>query len=142
MSWLHNLQGGKGPDVGHSYCPSLLAHFSAPAQVSRTDANALIALDPVDLTVIRKFNYTSILPEAKVSTFCDLHPHDLVTKQQSLFGVMPVAPEPPYMMLFVSSHHGANICAYDPNLLICSRLACSAEVTEGTCTATRSSTII
>ena len=36
------------------------------AQVSRTDANALIALDPVDLTVTRKFNYTSILPEAKV----------------------------------------------------------------------------
>ena len=41
-----------------------------PAQVSRTDANALIALDPVDLTVTRKFNYTSILPEAKVSTLC------------------------------------------------------------------------
>ncbi|KAL3141623.1 hypothetical protein ABBQ32_004860 [Trebouxia sp. C0010 RCD-2024] len=33
--------------------------------VSRTDANVLIALDPVDLTVTRKFNYTSILPEAK-----------------------------------------------------------------------------
>jgi len=36
-------------------------------QVSRTDANALLALDPEDLTVVKKFNYTSILPEAKVS---------------------------------------------------------------------------
>lgn len=35
--------------------------------MSRTDANALLALDPVDLTVTRKFTYTSILPEAKVS---------------------------------------------------------------------------
>ena len=40
------------------------------AQVSRTDANALISLDPVDLTVTRKFNYTSILPEAKVRQRC------------------------------------------------------------------------
>lgn len=33
--------------------------------VSRTDANILLSLDPEDLTVTRKFNYTSILPEAK-----------------------------------------------------------------------------
>ena len=39
---------------------------AAAFQVSRTDANALIALDPVDLTVTKKFDYTSILPEAQV----------------------------------------------------------------------------
>ena len=50
-----------------SYREYLLAHYMMHAQVSRTDANALIALDPVDLTVTRKFDYTSILPEAKVS---------------------------------------------------------------------------
>lgn len=48
----------------------LRVHCMLHAQVSRTDANALIALDPVDLTVTRKFNYTSILPEAKVSRLC------------------------------------------------------------------------
>lgn len=46
---------------------SLIPECAASAvQVSRTDANALIALDPVDLTVTKKFNYTSILPEAQV----------------------------------------------------------------------------
>ena len=45
----------------------LLVYCVLHAQVSRTDANALLALDPVDLTVTRKFTYTSILPEAKVS---------------------------------------------------------------------------
>ena len=46
------------------------------AQVSRTDANALIALDPVDLAVTRKFNYTSILPAAKV---CHILQENLTT---------------------------------------------------------------
>lgn len=45
----------------------LLVYCILHAQVSRTDANALLALDPVDLAVTKKFTYTSILPEAKVS---------------------------------------------------------------------------
>lgn len=36
------------------------------SQVTRTDANVLLSLDPEDLTVTNKLNYTSILPEAKV----------------------------------------------------------------------------
>ena len=55
-----------------SYGKSLLIHCTMHAQVSRTDANALIALDPVDLTVTRKFDYTAILPEAKVRKACFL----------------------------------------------------------------------
>ncbi len=37
------------------------------SQVTRTDANVLLSLDPEDLTVTNKLNYTSVLPEAKVN---------------------------------------------------------------------------
>ncbi len=37
------------------------------SQVTRTDANVLLSLDPEDLTVTNKLSYTSVLPEAKVN---------------------------------------------------------------------------
>lgn len=36
-------------------------------QVSRTDANVLLELDPEDMHVKKQSNYTAVLPEAKVS---------------------------------------------------------------------------
>lgn len=74
--------------------------------MSRTDANALIALDPVDLTVTRKFNYTSILPEAKVSTLPISTPHAQSLIVRQLWVLVRCLARLSYVVdeLFVSSH--------------------------------------
>ena len=41
--------------------------FFAILQVSRTDANVLLELDPEDMHVEKQSNYTAVLPEAKAS---------------------------------------------------------------------------
>ena len=45
----------------------MIAEVCFCSQVTRTDANVLLSLDPEDLTVTNKLSYTSVLPEAKVN---------------------------------------------------------------------------
>lgn len=70
-------------------------------QVSRTDANILLSVDPEDLTVTRKFNYTSILPEAKV-------PHTPYIGMTSALYMVGIVPRPEVRLL-----HGPSVCLHE-----------------------------
>ncbi|DBA84901.1 TPA: hypothetical protein ACH3X1_005915 [Trebouxia sp. C0004] len=63
-----SFEGYTDPQTGKPGNPNVgvtVGKYRDNQLVTRTDANVLLSLDPEDLTVTNKLNYTSILPEAK-----------------------------------------------------------------------------